>query len=222
MAETVAITARTRMRRKAKRACYDRDTLYAILDEALIASVAVVDDGRPRVQPMIHARIGDEIVLHGHAGNHLLSLLADGAEACLNISLVDGLVLARTIADHSLHYRSVTLFGRAANVEDPAEKLALMEKVFASLVRSGRYATLPPLDPQYLKGTRVLRMPIEEAVGKVNDEHSSPDDGPAGLWSGLIPLSLHAGDPRPDDRTRLEQVEPDASIAAYDRTRAAG
>jgi nitroimidazol reductase NimA-like FMN-containing flavoprotein (pyridoxamine 5'-phosphate oxidase superfamily) len=217
MAESFAITDWTRIRRKAKRARYDRDTLYAILDEALIASVSIVVEGRPRVQPMIHARIGDEIVLHGHAGNHLLSLLAGGAEACLNVTLVDALVLARTIADHSLHYRSVTLYGRAAEVDDPAEKMGLMEKVFGSLVRSGRYATLPPLDLQYLRGTRVLRMPIGEAVGKINDEMVGEDDGPGGLWSGIIPLSLRAGEPRPDERTRLERVEPDASIANYDR-----
>lgn len=218
MADRIAVTDRTRVRLKARRACYDRDTLYAILDEALIASVAVVEDGRPRVQPMIHARIGDSIVLHGQAGNGLLALLAAGAEACLNVTLVDGLVLARTIADHSLHYRSVTLYGRAREVADPAQKLSLMEKVFASLVRSGRYAALPPLDPNYLKGTRVLTIPIEEAVGKINAEPQESGAGePHGIWSGLVPLAIRAGRPRPDERTRSEELEPDASVAAYER-----
>lgn len=216
MADDFPITERTRVRRKPMRACYDRETLYAILDEALIASVAMVVDGSPQVQPMIHARIGDDIILHGLATNRLLGLLAAGAEACLNVTLLDALVLARRIEDHSFHYRSVTLYGRASPVEDPEEKQALMEKVFSSLVRSGRYATLPPLDLQYLKGTSVLRLSIGEAVGKINSA-SETGEGPAGIWSGLIPLSLTAGAPEPDERTRREALAPEPSVAAYRR-----
>jgi nitroimidazol reductase NimA-like FMN-containing flavoprotein (pyridoxamine 5'-phosphate oxidase superfamily) len=227
MAESFPVTDRTRVRRKAKRATYDRATLYAILDEALIASVAVVIDGQPQVQPMIHVRVGDDIILHGLATNRLLDALLGGAEACLNVTLVDALVLACRIEDHSFHYRSVTLYAKAAEVKDAGEKMALMGQVFASLVRSDRYASLPPLDAAYLKGTRVLRLPIGECVGKINDGHSDgtqdadPADGAAGIWSGIVPLALRAGTPIPDRRTAAEAIEPDGTIGNYGRERSA-
>ncbi len=138
-------TERTRMRRKAKRATYDRETIYAILDEALIASVAVSIKGQPNVQPMIHRRLGDRLILHGLATNRLLNAIAEGAEACINVFHLDALAIARKIEDHSMLYRSATIYGRGELVGDEAEKLAIMGQVFASLVGSGRLATLPPL-----------------------------------------------------------------------------
>jgi nitroimidazol reductase NimA-like FMN-containing flavoprotein (pyridoxamine 5'-phosphate oxidase superfamily) len=217
MADRFAVTERTRVRRKPMRADYDRAAIYAILDEALIASVGVVIDGRPHVQPMIHVRIGDDIILHGIAANRLLGLLAAGGEACLNVTLIDALVLARTIEDHSLHYRSVTLFARATEIEDPGEKAEVMKAVFTSLVRSGRYATLPPLDLAYLKMTRVLRLPIEEASAKINQGIPDATAGPAGIWSGTIPLALSATTPIPDPRTTAEALDPGDSITNYRR-----
>lgn len=218
MSDSLPVTERTRVRRKAGRARHDRATIHAILDEAMIAAVAVVIDGRPHVQPMIQVRVGDDVILHGLATNRLIGLLAGGAEACLNVTLVDGLVLARRIEDHSLHYRSVTLFATAQEVTDEEEKAALMAAVFAALVRSGRYASLPPLARGYLKGTRVLRLPIVEAVAKVNEELPDADDGPAGIWSGVVPLGLRAGPPLPDRRTLVEALNADESISGYSRT----
>src|SRR5690349_21635124 len=122
------ITNRTRMRRKASRATYDRDTIYAIVDEALTASVAAVIDGRPQVQPMIHVRIGDDIILHGLGGNQLLSVIAAGGEACINVMLLDALAMARRIEDHSMLYRSATMYGRGQQVRDEAEKAAIMDR----------------------------------------------------------------------------------------------
>ena len=217
-ADEFAVTDRTRVRRKPMRATYDRQTLYAILDEALIASVAVVIDGHPRVQPMIHARVGDTIILHGLATNRLLTTLAGGAELCLNVTLLDALVVARKIEDHSMLYRSVTLYGRAREIGDPATKLATMERVFASLVGRDRFATLPPLNPAYLKGTMVLELPIVEAVGKVNREVPT-DEGADGIWSGTVPLRLAASAPRPDGRTKAEGLRPDVMLIDYRRPR---
>ena len=211
-----ARTDRTRMRRKAKRATYDRDTIHAILDEALIASVAVAIDGQAHVQPMIHRRLGDRLILHGLATNRLLGAIAGGAEACINVTMIDALAIARRIEDHSMLYRSATLYGRGQSIEDEAEKLAIMEQVFASLVGAGRFGTLPPLELGYLAGTMVVAIPIEEAVAKVN-EHVDTQDGPNGVWSGLIPMRSDFGAPVPDERTAAEGLTPDAELADYSR-----
>ena len=216
MDETFPVTPHTRMRRKAKRATYDRDTIYAILDEALIASVTVMIDGRPHVQPMIHCRIGDRLILHGLATNRLLGAIAEGAEACINVFLLDALAIARKIEDHSMLYRSATLYGRGQVVADEQEKMAIMEQVFASLVGSGRFATLPPLRPGYLRGAMVNAIPIEEAVGKVYDQVDT-DGGPDGIWSGLIPVSLAFGAPLADARSALEELTPASELVNYRR-----
>jgi nitroimidazol reductase NimA-like FMN-containing flavoprotein (pyridoxamine 5'-phosphate oxidase superfamily) len=200
------------MRRKAMRATYDRDTVHAILDDALIASVAVSIDGAPHVQPMIHVRDGEMIILHGLATNRLLSHIASGGEACINVALIDALVLARRTEDHSMHYRSATVYGRGALVEDEAQKQALMHKVFNHLVKTDRLTHLPPLPAGYLKGTMVVLVPIEEAVGKVNDAVAT-DDGPDGVWSGLVPVEVRKGEPVADERTRSESAELGAPVA---------
>jgi nitroimidazol reductase NimA-like FMN-containing flavoprotein (pyridoxamine 5'-phosphate oxidase superfamily) len=210
------ITDRTRMRRKASRATYDRDTIYAIVDQALTASVAAVIAGRPQVQPMIHARIGDDIILHGLGGNRLLSSIAGGGEACINVMLLDALAMARRIEDHSMLYRSATLYGHGREVTDEAQKAAIMDQVFAAIVRSDRLAKLDPLAPGYLRGTMVVRVAIEEAVGKVNTNVAT-DDGVEGLWSGYIRAGNAFIRLEPDERTVREGVEPDPSVAAYKR-----
>src|SRR4051812_26388134 len=196
-------TERTRMRRRAKRATYDRETIYAIFDEALIASVAVAIDGAANVQPMIHARIGDDLILHGLATNRLLGAIANGAEACINVMILDALAVCRRIEDHSMLYRSATVYGRATLVEDAAQKQAIMTQVFTSLVGKGRLPSMPPLPDGYLGGTMVLVVPIAEAVGKVNSDVPT-DDGPDGIWSGFVPVAVHYGEPQPDPRTASE------------------
>jgi nitroimidazol reductase NimA-like FMN-containing flavoprotein (pyridoxamine 5'-phosphate oxidase superfamily) len=216
MATDFPITERTRMRRKAKRATYDRAAIHAILDEALIAFVAVVIDGKPQVQPMIHCRIGDALILHGLASNRLLSHIAAGGEACINVAIIDALALARRIEDHSMHYRSATVYGRGTLVDDESEKHRLMVQVFASLVGSGRFDTLPPLPAGYLKGTMVVRVPIDEAVGKVNDQVDTAE-GPEGLWSGLLPVNTRFGPPMSDNRTVNEGTATPARLDSYRR-----
>lgn len=191
------------MRRKGKRATYDRELVHGILDEALIASVAVAIDGQAHVQPMIHVREGDRLILHGLGTNRLLSAIAGGATACINVATIDALVFARRTEDHSMHYRSATVYGRGALVADEAEKQRLMHHVFNHLVKTERLQHLPDLPPAYLKGTMVLTVPIEEAVGKVN-QGIATDDGPEGVWSGIVPLETRRLAPVPDARTVAE------------------
>lgn len=216
MNETFPVTPHTRMRRKAKRATYDRAAIYAVLDQALIASVAVTIDGQAHVQPMIHCRIGDRLILHGLGTNRLLGAIANGAEACINAFLLDALALARKIEDHSMLYRSATIYGRGQVIAEEQEKMAIMEQVFASLVGRGRFATLPPLQPGYLGGTMVIAIPIEEAVGKVNDQVDT-DDGHDGIWSGLIPVRVEFGSPVADARSALEKLAPAPELVNYTR-----
>jgi uncharacterized protein len=206
LAAQFPITDRTRMRRKAKRATYDRELVLAILDEALIASVAVSIDGQPHVQPMIHVRVDDRLILHGLATNRMLSAIAGGAEACVNVVIIDALVLARRIEDHSMHYRSATVYGRGQLVEDEEEKARLMAHVFTHLVKTDRLGHLPPLSDGYLRGTMVVEVPIDEAVGKVN-QGVATDEGPDGIWSGIVPVRVERMAPIADERTLAEQSD---------------
>jgi len=207
MPDQFPTTERTRMRRRAKRATYDVETVHAIFDEALIASVAVAIDGQPHVQPMIHARIGSDLILHGLATNRLLNAIAGGAEACINVMIVDAMAVCRRIEDHSMLYRSATVYGHGTTVEDEAEKQAIMTHVFESLVGKSRTAGLPALPEGYLDGTMVVVVPIEEAVGKVNSSVPT-ETGPDGVWSGFVPVKVTYGEPRPDDRTMGEGLLP--------------
>jgi nitroimidazol reductase NimA-like FMN-containing flavoprotein (pyridoxamine 5'-phosphate oxidase superfamily) len=206
------VTDRTRMRRRANRATYDREPVHSILDEALIASVAVCIDGQPHVQPMIHVRDGDRLILHGLATNRLLSHIAGGGEACINVVMIDALVLARRTEDHSMHYRSATVYGHGSLVTDEAQKQALMHKVFNHLVRTDRLQHLPALPAGYLKGTMIVLVPIAEAVGKVNAGVAT-DDGPEGVWSGTVPVQVTKLEPVADERTRSEDARRGAPLA---------
>lgn len=204
-------TERTRMRRRAKRATYDVDTIHAVLDEALIASVAVAIDGVAHVQPMIHARIGSELILHGLATNRLLNAIANGAEACINVAIIDALAVCRRIEDHSMLYRSATVYGRGRLVADEADKAAIMTHVFESLVGRSRTHALPRLPEGYLDGTMVVVVPIDEAVGKVNSDVPT-ENGPDGVWSGFVPVTVAYGEPEPDARSAAEALEPPADL----------
>ncbi len=207
MADDFARTPRTTVRRRAKRGTYDVATVHAILDEALTASVAVVIDGAPQVQPMIHARIGNDLILHGLATNRLLNAIANGAEACINAFMIDALAVCRRIEDHSMLYRSATVYGRGRLVEDESEKAAIMMQVFESLVGKSRTPSLPALPEGYLDGTMVVVVPIEEAVGKVNSDVPT-DVGPEGVWSGFVPVTVTYGEPQPDSRTAADGGSP--------------
>lgn len=206
-----AQTPRTKVRRRPQRATYDSAAIHPILDEALIGSLAVVIDGEPHVQPMIHARDGEEIILHGSSGNRMLAALEGGARACLNIALIDGLLLGRSVPDHSFQYRSVSIYGVTRSVTDPREKRERMRRVFDHIIAK-RWETLPPVDEDYLSHVKVLILPLGECVAKVNT--SVPEDVAGDVWSGVIPFHLGVGPLQPASGP---QPEPAAEVSRYTR-----
>lgn len=193
-----APTPRTQVRRRAQRATYDRAAVHAILDEALIGSLATIIDGEPFVQPMIHARDGEEIILHGSGANRMLAALEAGARACLSVSIIDGLELGRSVPDHSFQYRSVTVHGVVRPVTDITEKRERMRVVFNHII-TRRWETLPPVDDDYLGTVKVLILPLEECVAKINTgtPEDTPGDPPHAVWSGVIPYAIQTGTPQP-------------------------
>jgi nitroimidazol reductase NimA-like FMN-containing flavoprotein (pyridoxamine 5'-phosphate oxidase superfamily) len=184
---------RVAVRRHGERGRYDRQTLYAILDEALYCHVGFVRDGHPYVLPTIHARVEDRLYLHGALASGMLRTLAKGAPACVVATLVDGLVLARAAYNHSLNYRSVVLLGTAEKVADPEEKRAAMAALVVHVV-PGRMRDARPPSAAELKATRVLRLRIQEASAKVRSGPpvDEPEDLGLPVWAGELPLTLAA------------------------------
>jgi nitroimidazol reductase NimA-like FMN-containing flavoprotein (pyridoxamine 5'-phosphate oxidase superfamily) len=197
-----SMEGRTKVRRKAERGRYDDATIRSILDEAMVCHVGFAVDGRPWVVPTAFAVIGDALYLHGATGNFALRTLAGGVEACVTVTLVDGLVLSRSAFHHSLNYRSVMVFGFAEPVTDPAEKLAVMHALVEHLVPGRSADTRPPTDGE-LRQTLVVRLPLTEASAKVRTGPPVEDDADLtlGHWAGELPLSLVAGAPVPDPFT---------------------
>jgi uncharacterized protein len=208
---------RVRLRRKRERGCYDRATIDAILDEALIAHLGIVADGQPMVIPTLHARCGDVVYCHGSTASRTLRALAGGAPACLTVSLIDGLVLARAAMHHSANYRSAIVLGRATLVEEPEQKLAALAAIVEHIV-PGRWDDVRAPTDNELKATAVLALPIEEASAKVRSGPPLDDEEDYALpaWAGVIPLSAHAGTPLPDERLR-DGVQAPAYVTAYRR-----
>jgi uncharacterized protein len=194
-------TTRTRVRRIPERGVYDRAVIEAILDEGLLCHVGFVHDGQPVVIPTLYARVGDVVYVHGSAASRTLRMLAGGSDVCLTVTLLDGLVLARSAFHHSANYRSVLIFGRARLVEDADEKLTALE-AFAEHVAHGRWADVRPPTPLELKATKVLALPLVEASAKVRTGPPIDDDEDYALdtWAGVVPLALAAGEPETDSR----------------------
>ena len=188
------------MRRK-ERGRYERETVNAILDEALICHVGFSVEGQPYVQPTIHARLGELLYLHGANTNRMLKSLAGGAAACVTATLLDGLVLARSAFHHSMNYRSVMILGSAREVTDPAEKRRALEAVVEHVLR-GRSAAVRAPDATELNATTVLALPITEASAKIRTGPPLDDeaDYALGCWAGVLPLRLGALPPVPDPR----------------------
>ena len=195
---------RVRLRRKRERGSHDREVIDAILDEGLIAHLGIVDEqGQPFVIPTLHARSGDVVYCHGSAASRTLRRLASGAPACLTVSLIDGLVLARAAMHHSANYRSAMLIGRARVVEDPEEKLAALRAVVEHIV-PGRWDDVRAPSENELSATAVLALPIEEASAKVRSGGPIDDEEDYALaaWAGVIPLRSQAHAPEPDRQLR--------------------
>ena len=198
MSETLAQTDRTKLRRIADRGSFDRALANSIIDESYLAHVGFVVDGAPKVLPMTYGRDGDVLYLHGAVGNAMLRASA-GAEVCVTITLLDGLVLARSAFHHSMNYRSVVLLGVADKVEDDDEKRRAFD-VIVDHVLPGRSEVARPTNPSELRTTLVLRLAIEEGSAKVRSGGAVDDDEDLDLdvWAGVVPLRLRPGAPEQD------------------------
>jgi uncharacterized protein len=198
MGEGLRETSRTKLRRRADRGSFDRARAHAILDEALVAHVGFVVDGRPAVLPMTYGRVDDTLYLHGAVGNGMLRA-AGGADVCVTVTLLDGLVLARAAMHHSMNYRCVVLYGRAERVDGEAEKRRAFDAVVEHSV-AGRSAVARPANDLELRKTLVLRLPIDEASVKVRagGPVDDPEDLGLPVWAGVVPVRLERGEPVAD------------------------
>lgn len=196
-------TPKTKLRRLPKRGHHDRETIDAILDEALVAHMGFVHEGQPFVIPTLHARLGDEVLIHGSSASRALRALAEGAPLCLTVTLIDGLVLARSAFHHSVNYRSVVLLGQARLLTDTAEKEAALE-AFTERMVPGRWEHIRWPSPKELKATKVLALPIDEASAKVRTGPPLDDDEDYAMdaWAGVVPLRTVAAPPEDDPLLR--------------------
>ena len=204
MAPTDTPTApspRMTVKRSPHRAKYDRDTVNAIFDEALICQVGFVADGSPFVIPTIHARVGDTLYFHGSPASRMMRLMKEGAEVCVTATLVDSIVVARSAFNSSLGFRSAMVIGSARPVDSPEERAIALEAI-TEAVLPGRWAEARQPTRNEDKGTLLVAVPIEEFSAKVRGSEVDDEDGDYDLpiWAGAIPLSTHVGAPEPDPR----------------------
>ncbi len=178
------------VRRLPDRGRYDEETIHAILDAGLVGHVGLVEDGHPIVIPVAYARDGDSVLIHGSPASRMLRTFKKGAPACLTVTHLDGLVLARSAFHHSMNYRSVILFGEMEEIGDPEEKMAALDRITEALV-PGRSQALRPMTEKEVRGTTVLRMCIEAASAKVRTGGPVADEGDVELpiWAGVLPRS---------------------------------
>jgi uncharacterized protein len=203
-------TARTQVKRLPKRGHYDRETVYNILDTAFVCHVGFVVDGQPFVIPTNFGRARDTLYLHGSAASRMLKTLGAGVPVCVTVTLVDGLVLARSAFHHSVNYRSVVILGMARLVEDPAEKMEALH-IFTDHVMKGRWNDVRQPTEQELKATIVLALPLEEVSAKVRTGGPIDDEGDYGLpvWAGVLPLETTVKDPIPDAQRKNDPPVPE-------------
>jgi nitroimidazol reductase NimA-like FMN-containing flavoprotein (pyridoxamine 5'-phosphate oxidase superfamily) len=203
-------TGRTTLKRLPKRGSFERETVYGILDEGFVCHVGFVADGQPFVIPTAYGRVGDRLYLHGAKASRTLKALAAGAEVCVTVTLVDGLVLARSAFHHSINYRSVVVFGRASAVESEEEKAAALE-AFTEHVCRGRWADVRWPTAQELAATAVIVLPLAEASAKVRTGPPIDDeeDYTLPVWAGVLPLHVSPGEPEADPRLPAGTPAPD-------------
>lgn len=210
-------TDRSRVRRLPARGAYDEKTIHQILDEGLVCHIGFVVKGQPYVIPTTYARIGTTLYVHGSAASRMLKILQHGIKACLTVTLLDGLVLARSAFHHSMNYRSVVAFGTALLVSDPDEKLEALRALTEHIV-PGRWADARHPTPTELVQTSVLRFSIEEASAKIRRGPPIDDDEDYQLsvWAGVVPLEVTPSEPLADPRLRGE-IAPPAYVIGYRR-----
>ena len=216
----------TRIRRIPQNARYDRETIYAILDEALVCQAGFIEqEGEqpptPLVIPTIHARQGDVLYLHGASASRLLKRLQAGTPVCVSVTLLDGIVFARSVFNHSLNYRSVVLFGPGRLVTDEAEKLSALHAI-SEHVAPGRWQEARPTSRKELKATAVVAIQIEQASAKVRSgppDGESPSDQALPVWGGVLPLALTPQPPQADAFTPPDRPIPPSVEGQYRRFR---
>ena len=211
----IALTTRTRVKRLPKRASYDRDAIYAILDSALVCHVGFAIDGQPYVIPTLHVRIGDRLYIHGSAASRMLGAAANGTPIAVTVTHIDGLVLARSAFHHSVNYRSVVILGAATLVTDPAEKFAVM-KGLIDHVAPGRWDLIRHPNDKELAATSVLSIPIVEASAKIRigDPIDDEADYALPIWSGQVPFATRTLTPVADARLDASTPMP-AHVSEY-------
>lgn len=210
MTRSINPTKKTTLKRLPKRGNFDRDVINTILDEAFICHVGFVVDGQPYVIPTGFARIGDDLYIHGSSASRMLRNLAGGGDVCVTVTLVDGLVLARSAFHHSINYRSVVILGKAEVVSDKDEKNKALE-AFTEHVIPGRWAEVRWPTELELKATTVLHLPINEASAKIRtgDPVDDDEDYTMNVWAGTLPLTLTPGEPIPDTKLTKSIDVPD-------------
>ena len=210
-------TQRTQVKRLPQRGEYDRQTIHEILDEGLICQVGFVVEGQPFVIPTAYGRVDDRLYIHGSPASRMLCTLKEGIEVCVTVTLLDGLVLARSAFHHSMNYRSVVVFGQATLVDDADEKLEAL-RAFTEHVMRGRWAEVRPPNRQELAGTLVLALPLTEASAKIRSGAPVDDEADYELpiWAGELPLRVTTLEPVADPRLAADTALP-AHVQNYRR-----
>ena len=219
MSETQMPTARTRVVREPDRGVYDREVVYHILDEGFLCHVGFSVDNQPYVIPTSYGRKDANLFIHGSAASRMLRQMKDGVSVCITVTLLDGLVLARSVFNHSMNYRSVVILGKATPVDEPEEKLAAL-RVLSEHIIPGRWDDVRQPNERELKATSVLRVPIEEFSAKVRTGPPIDDEEDYSFptWAGVIPLQTTVGEPVPDARLAGGRQLPDY-LQNYSRAR---
>lgn len=201
MPDTFPVSNRTRVVREAHRAVYDRASIYQILDEAFVCHVGFVDQGQPFVIPTMFARVGDDLYFHGSAASRMLRLASGGLPVCITVTLTDGLVLARSVFNHSMNYRSVMALGNPALIDEPSEKLRALQAFTEKLI-PGRWNDARHPNEKELKATNILKLSLTGVSAKVRTGAVEDDaeDYALSVWAGVIPLRLVADAPVRDER----------------------
>jgi nitroimidazol reductase NimA-like FMN-containing flavoprotein (pyridoxamine 5'-phosphate oxidase superfamily) len=209
MSDMQPSTARTRVVREPHRAAYDRETANQILDEGFLCHVGFSVDGQPFVIPTSYGRKDANLYIHGSAASRMLRQMKDGIPVCVTVTLLDGLVLARSIFNHSMNYRSVVVLGKATLVDDPEEKLEAL-RILSEHILPGRWNESRQPNDKELKATSVLRVPIEEFSSKIRTGPAIDDEEDYAFptWAGVIPLGMKASEPINDDRLLEGQAVP--------------
>jgi nitroimidazol reductase NimA-like FMN-containing flavoprotein (pyridoxamine 5'-phosphate oxidase superfamily) len=219
MSETQMPTARTRVVREADRGVYDREDMYRILDEGFLCHAGFVVDDQPFVIPTSYGRKDASLYIHGSAASRMLRQLKGGVPVCITVTLLDGLVLARSVFNHSMNYRSVVILGKATLVDDPEEKLSAL-RILSEHILPGRWNDSRQPNERELKATSVLRVPIEEFSAKVRigPPIDDEEDYAFPTWAGVVPLEMAAGKPIDDARLLLGRAVPEY-VRNYSRKR---